>query len=424
MSLERQLHVLINDHRVAMLHENNGLWSLQYTSEWLQRSDAFPLAPSLPLQSEKLVDTGSDRPVQFFFDNLLPEEMARQLLAKDLKLAVEDAFGLLEAVGAESAGAITLLHEGETLPPGKLGLLTRQELSQRIRNLPRMPLNQRNRKRMSLAGAQHKMLVILDGNTLYEPIGQMASTHILKPEHEQRELYPFTVRNEHFVMTLARRCGLDVPRVSIMYVPEACYIVERFDRKGRYPQQERLHVLDACQLLNLAAYRKYKHSTLQTLAELIDLSRAKAATAIKLFRWLLFNYLVGNGDAQLKNLSFRYGVEGVVLLPHYDLLSTAIYEKPGEHVQGELSQPLGDAKCFGDVRRAHIVAAAEALELTRAIAVREIDRMCATIIQSAADFITEVEELPVYPGKAGELRMLRQIQHLCIEEFAAQLSPS
>lgn len=421
MNLERSLRVYINSQSVATLYENNSLWSLEYDPDWLNSGKAFPLSPSLPLQSNTIADSGTQRPVQWFFDNLLPEEMARQLLAKDLKLATDDVFGLLEAVGAESAGALTLLREGEELPPGKLGLLTTNELSQRIRDLPRVPLNLRTRKRMSLAGAQHKMLIILDGNTLYEPIGQMASTHILKPEHEQRDLYPFTVRNEHFTMSLARACGLEVPDVTVKYVPEACYIVERFDRRGRYPRQERMHVLDACQLLDLAAYRKYSQSTLETLVLLVELSRAKAVTALRLFRWVLFNFLVGNGDAHLKNLSFRYGRDGVVLLPHYDLLSTAIYERVGTHMHAELSQALGDAKRFGEVRREHMVFAAEALGLTAPIAEREIDRMTVTAERAALAFIDEIEDLPVYPGKAGELRTLRQILHLCIEEFGAQL---
>lgn len=153
----------------------------------------------------------------------------------------------------------------------------------------------------------------------------------------------------------------------------------------------------------------------------MSLARAKAVTALRLFRWVLFNFLVGNGDAHLKNLSFRYGSDGVALLPHYDLLSTVIYEKVGTHMYAELSQALGDAKRFGDVRREHMAFAAEALGLTAAIAEREIDRMIATAQKAAPDLIEQVEGAPFYPGKAGELRMLRQIQRLCLAEFSEQL---
>ncbi|MFT6898260.1 MAG: serine/threonine-protein kinase HipA [Paraglaciecola sp.] len=50
-------------------------------------------------------------------------------------------------------------------------------------------------------------------------------------------------------MTLALQCGLNVPAVDIIYFPEPAYIVQRFDRKGRHPHQQRLHMLDGCQLL-------------------------------------------------------------------------------------------------------------------------------------------------------------------------------
>lgn len=33
--------------------------------------------------------------------------------------------------------------------------------------------------------------------------------------------------------------NLDVPKVELLYVPEPVYLVERFDRYGNYPNQER-----------------------------------------------------------------------------------------------------------------------------------------------------------------------------------------
>lgn len=57
-------------------------------------------------------------------------------------------------------------------------------LSARIRQLPMASLNKQAAKRMSLAGAQHKMVVCFDPATggLAEPLEGSASTHILKPD--------------------------------------------------------------------------------------------------------------------------------------------------------------------------------------------------------------------------------------------------
>lgn len=421
MSAERALNVFINTAHVAIVFENNGLWRLSYQQSWLAAQDAYPLAPSLPLQEHALIDTGSQRPVQWFFDNLLPEEGARELLAREARVDVEDAFSLLELIGAESAGAITLLAPEQSLGAPKLGLLTTEELSERIQNLPRSPLNQRSRKRMSLAGAQHKMLIVLDGEVMYEPIGSMPSTHILKPEHQQPELYPFTVRNEHFVMSLAKRCDLSVPKVTTRYVPQACYIVERFDREGVGATLSRVHTLDACQLLGIAAYRKYTASQVSALRRLVELCRAKAATALQLYRWIVFNFLVGNGDAHLKNLSFRFEGKAIRLLPHYDLLCTVIYEKQGEHGYAELSQPLGRAKRFEEVRRADLIDAAAELGLPAVIATRELDKLIDKVTTQGGQLLETFDQLPPYASKAGELRMLRQIFYLAITEFSQQV---
>lgn len=162
----RQLNVFINASHIGVLHENNGVWQFCYDAGWLALPQSFPLAPYLPLQSEPHTDNGSYRPVQWLFDNLLPEEQARALLASSVKVAVEDAFGLLEAIGGESAGAMTLLTPETELPQGSQALISDDDLSQRIQSLPRSPMNRGDRKRMSLAGAQHKMLIIQQDDLL------------------------------------------------------------------------------------------------------------------------------------------------------------------------------------------------------------------------------------------------------------------
>ncbi|MDV6316094.1 HipA domain-containing protein [Idiomarina sp. HP20-50] len=418
---ERQLSVYINDKPVGQLKEHNGLWVFEYTQNWLEGSISFALTPSLNLTKKEHIDTGTQRPVQWFFDNLLPEEKAREVLAKDYDLDKEDAFALLEAIGAESAGAITLLNPGETLPPGGLFALTDSDISRRIHTLPKGQMNSKQRKRMSLAGAQHKMLLVINEEGRFEPSGQTPSTHILKPEHTQPEFYWFTVRNEYFVMTLAQRCQLIVPKVDIDYVPEPIYIVERFDRAGTYPNTQRVHVLDGCQMLDISASAKYRASNVAALKRLVDITRAPAQTAFRLFRWALFNFLVGNGDAHLKNLTFRYSVNDCQLMPHYDLLSTAVYTDARDHVNEELSQPIGGAKYFGQVSRKSVLAFAEDLGLNKPVAEREIERLCKSIQQEADKLITELEQQPNFESRAGELQLLRNIRYRCIGEFVSQL---
>jgi len=50
------------------------------------------------------------------FDNLLPEELMRQVLAKEVNVESADAFGMLERMGMESAGALVLQAEGAPQP--------------------------------------------------------------------------------------------------------------------------------------------------------------------------------------------------------------------------------------------------------------------------------------------------------------------
>ena len=80
--MRRELLAWIDDQLVGRLADENGIWSFQYESGW----QAFGLCPQLPLQPEPLIDGSSQRPVQWYFDNLLPEEGQRQLLAQDARL--------------------------------------------------------------------------------------------------------------------------------------------------------------------------------------------------------------------------------------------------------------------------------------------------------------------------------------------------
>ncbi|WP_440877040.1 HipA domain-containing protein [Thalassotalea sp. PLHSN55] len=419
----RKLNIFINQLKVGTLFEEDDIWAFQYDDMWLNCLEKHPICPQIPLKAEKQVDGSTKRYIQWFFDNLLPEEGARTLLAKDIKINEADSFGILAITGAESAGAITLVEsENDNAEKGVIELAY-SELNSRIKSLPDIPLNNQKSKRMSIAGAQHKMLIIKHGDKFLEPVGASPSSHILKPEHSKPDLYWQTVRNEWFVMNLAKAVGLDVPHTEVCYLPEPVYIIERFDRKNVFPDQLRMHALDGCQLLGLSRSLKYAQSNVEQLNQFTEALRGKGKAKITVFKWAIFNAIVGNTDAHLKNLSCLVTPDGMVLSPMYDLISTAIYDDEGRHLLAELSQPMGNAKVLGELTRNDVLAFGEGLGLNKTITQRELDKML-KIIEIAADKIIEkVTELEGITNKAGELHMLREIRYKMIQEMVTRLQP-
>jgi len=430
----RELEVSVNGLIVGHLREAGDLWAFAYAPEWAAAENAFDLSPALPRSQLMHADGASSRPVQWYFDNLLPEENLRVVLAREAKIEAEDAFGLLAYFGAESAGSLILRAPGQP-QPSESGFipLTLETLSQRIESLPWDSLVKHAPKRMSLAGAQHKLLVVMRNGKLFEPVGNTPSTHILKPNHLSDD-YRFSVVNEYFTMRLAKSVGLDVPNVHKRYVPQPVYLVDRFDRTGDEPVR-RIHIIDSCQLLNKSRAFKYTAARVEILAEAVKHCRAKAVARLHLYRWVIFNVLVGNGDNHLKNLSFIVKPDGVGVAPAYDLLSTAVYStraianEKATWPNVELAMTLGDAGTFGAVTRMHLLEAGNALKVARRTAERELDNMLRDISGLAGRLIDEIEaealaDASTSPNPqaataylAGEVQMMRAITHIVIKDM-------
>jgi serine/threonine-protein kinase HipA len=310
--------------------------------------------------------------------------------------------------------------------------LTDEDLSARIRNLPRISLIYDAPKRMSVAGTQHKLLVVLDGDDLYEPLPGDASTHILKPNHPD-DTYASTVINEFYTMGLARALGIVVPAVFRRYVPESVYLVERFDRFREGGAVRRRHAIDACQLLGRARTFKHTAATVESLSAIADACRSPAAARLRLYRWVVFNIIVGNGDNHLKNISALVSAEGIELAPAYDLLSTAVYATRALSEQPrwpdvELALPLPSARNFAAVTRARTLEAADALGVPATIARRELRRLVDKATTAASGLITRIEgENARVPEAAraqlaGEMRLLRTIDKVIVADMVARLS--
>ena len=435
----RSLHVLINDQWVGTLTEENGIWGFQYTETWCNHATGFPIGTALPLNGTLQRDGSTQRSVQWFFDNLLPEEALREVIGKEEGIPPADAFGLLERLGAESAGALVLTP---TLPvsaqKGALPL-ERTELSRRIRQLPVSSLTSQSPKRMSLAGAQHKMVVNFEplNGELWEPLKGSPSTYILKP-NSTAPGYPHAVVNEVFTVRLAGKLGLKVPRVWRLYVPEPVFIIERFDRKVDSQDQEpmRLHVQDGSQMLNESAIYKYSSATFAKLNRLIGLCRNKAAARLAVFQWIVFNTLVGNSDCHLKNVSFMVDEQGIRVAPFYDLLCTAVYhtrafaDEQAIWPNEPLAMPVAGAATFGDVTRNKLVDTGIQLGLALGTAEREVSRLVSKLAAAADELMTQMESEYAEPGwmgqppdttMAAERHLLRAIRHVVLGDMLTRV---
>ncbi|WP_454733250.1 MULTISPECIES: HipA domain-containing protein [Cupriavidus] len=428
MSEDRTLAAYANGIKIGEVTDSNGVWRFAYDAGWLREPGRFALCPSLPLGPQALVDSSTDRPVQYFFDNLLPEEGQRALLAGAARLDIEDAWGMLAFYGAESAGAITLLAPGQQEPARSRVPLSFADLHQRIQDLPGRPLDARAPKHMSVGGAQHKLAAILVGKPgarqLLEPVGAEPSTHILKPE-AKGTAWPHAAINELFCMRLAARAGLPVPATEFLRVPAPVFAIARFDRDASGDAVRRRHVIDGMQLRGRSRTLKYTHASTQTLRALIDLTRTRAAARLGIYRWVVFNLLVGNGDAHMKNLSFFADPDGYSLAPFYDIVSTVVYDTRNHRdnapywPDSELSMQIGATRHYRDLRRVDVIQAGQELGLSRAAAAFELDAVIAAVTEHANPVRAEVEAEAMPDG--GESRILNAILAMPVKEMSERL---
>ena len=182
--------------------------------------------------------------------------------------------------------------------------------------------------RLSLAGAQSKVPVVLVDGAVALPMPGQPTTHILKPPISR---FTATTENEAFVMRLAAAVGLDVAPVEPRVVRDRTFLlVQRYDRAlGDDGTVRRIHQEDFCQALGVPPETKYASEGGPTFKDCFALLRSVAARpavdVLKLLDAVIFNVIAGNADAHGKNFSILYSGEGPRLAPLYDLLATVAY---------------------------------------------------------------------------------------------------
>lgn len=351
--MANELDVWLFADRVGTLALVGGRLSFWYTTDWLKLPNAVPLSCSLPLQAEPF----DDRATRPFFAGLLPEGKMRRLLAQQFQVSGQNDFALLDHIGGECAGAVTFLEPGQLLHQpasgGDVEWLSDEGVIAILDELPRRPmLAGEDGLRLSLAGAQDKLPVVVDGDRIGLPRNGTPSTHILKPAIHAVE---YSVTNEGFCLALAEAMNLKPARSRIQSILGRQFLlVERYDRtKDAEGRIQRLHQEDFCQALGVVPELKYQNEGGPSLAQCFDLlrrvSRPNAPQVLRLLDYVAFNALIGNHDAHGKNFSLLYRAKVPVLAPLYDALSTAVYPS----LTPSMAMKLGSKYKFSEVQARH-----------------------------------------------------------------------
>lgn len=167
--------------------------------------------------------------------------------------------------------------------------------------------------RMSISGVQPKLSMSRVGSRLV-PVTN-GGQFILKP---QTERFPLLPQNENLCMTIAGRVGIEVPPHGLFDLRDGspAYIVRRFDRT---PDGKKLRCEDFLQILG--ENDKYSGSVERIGKKLRELSSVPGLDAQLFFERVLLNFLLGNGDAHLKNFSLLEARDaGLRLSPAYDVV--------------------------------------------------------------------------------------------------------
>lgn len=377
-----------------VLHDNNLVGELTFDSTkndfafvydqlWVKNRGFF-LSPHIV--PGKMSTTGA---VTRFLENLLPEGEGLRHLAQVLKVSKSNVYALISAIGGETTGALTLTNKADRAGTDfrPIGF---KELAKRIQERKKKPITEWDGKpRLSLAGVQEKLPLVLKEGQFGFGEGKIASTHILKFGNEKNISI---VINEFFCMKLASAVGLDVAECELLEFSERVLLVKRFDRYWKNSAHvQRLHIIDGCQALDISPIHKYERlfgdqahfteytgpANLENIYNFCSQTQVPVKNQLKLLQWVFFNILIGNSDHHVKNISFFIDQNGMDLTPFYDLVSVAMYPEFDQ----SLAFHIGDTFELDKINAYHFAEMASELNLKKIFVANQLKKICQLVLK-------------------------------------------
>lgn len=344
---ERQRAVWLGDRRVGTLvKERQGGF----------RFDVLPGASALTVSREGARTPWTRGFSRNWFDGLLPEGPQRTAAEGIHGVTGGDTFGLLAEIGWECAGAVAILPEGRTPAGGRYEPVTVDRVWERLDALPRIVDEIDLEVRLSLGGAQEKMLLRRTPTGWALPLEGAPSTHIFKPEPTR---YPGLAIAEAWSLRAAASATMTADaRLEVAAGHRPTLIVARYDRVIEGDSVRRIHQEDMCQALGMPPASKYAKSTkvdeplLSRLAEVLLRTSDPTTEQKRLLQQVTINVALGNADAHAKNYSIVHNAGTITLSPLYDVSPTMAFIA----TQRRSSLPVGGTFQIDEITRAHILA--------------------------------------------------------------------
>lgn len=335
---------------------DDGNTSFYYSDAYVV-SGGFPLSLSLPLTHGEYDDIRT----RAFFANLLPEnEQLHRILERE-GLERNDVVGLLHHLGADCAGAISCLPEGDppVKTPGEVAkdyqVLDDKEAIKIVRSLAearRLPAEVNDPS--PVAGVQSKIAITLmpDGRfALPKPGLRVPTTHILKVPGRR---HGRDAQLEETAALLAAAVGLDVSIPQAVKVDNYdALLIERFDRRVEKGIVTRIHQEDFAQALGFPSELKYQRRgrpgrwfDTQAVLSVLDRTNDPEELRLRFILTTLFNLCIGNTDNHAKNHALLYNNGAVPrFAPLYDMLPIRLDDR----YTHQLAFNVGNATLFDEM---------------------------------------------------------------------------
>lgn len=368
-----------------------------YAPVYLNSPDARAVSLSLPLQEE----TFDPDVTRNFFEGLLPEGFTRQTVAQILHHDENDYMALLSVLGRECIGAIKIIDDEVPVTSG-YDRLSLEQIRKLAEEGTTKSVEIITKTHLSLTGASGKVGLYYDEkkDNWYLPFGDAPSTHIVKQSHVRlKEI----VANEQLCLRTAAILGLDVPDSFVVNVgkyrdEDILFATRRFDRRfypdgkelNGIPVPARLHQEDFAQALGIASFDKYETEKKGYLKSMFDVLRNNSsepiADQLKLWDCVVFDFLVGNTDNHIKNVSLLYSsdLSEMRLAPLYDILSTSVYENSTR----DMAFFIGSEVNLDQIQKDSFEEAAKEIGLGRSMAMQRfasLSKRFEAAIQEAAE---------------------------------------